>query len=297
MVDIVDYVYICTLKNPIANMSHALPVHYHDELINNGIHTKIVTPAEINSQPVDYAHRDDYYIFGIIIGGHLKCSIDFKEYNLRSGDIHFIRPGQVHRFIDSENFEGWMLMAESSLVDSSYKYIFDEVAVKGIPANVSTSESEELKSLFRIIHERNGNGVDYPVIRNLVSAFIGLLAEKFKKVCGQSTVCNNRQLEIVILLNSHLETDMANSHSPSYYAEKLHISPVYLNEVVKNVTGLSVGSYIRNEIVLRAKRLLYHTDMTIKEIASSLGFEDNAYFTRLFTKATGRSPGKFRRKP
>lgn len=274
-----------------------IPIHCHDQLTDNGIHTKMVTPADISNQPVDYAHRDNYYIFGIVIEGRLTCDIDFKECNLRSGDIHFIRPGQVHRFVYSEAFYGWMLMAESSFVDNAYKYIFDEVSVKGIPANISAAESEELKSLFRIIHGRNGKGMDNLVLRNLVSAFIGLFAEKFQKVCVETPESSRRQLEIVLLLNSQLETELANSHSPSYYADKLHISPVYLNEVVKNVTGLSVGSYIRNEIVLRAKRLLYHTDMTIKEIASSLGFEDNAYFTRLFTNATGRSPVKFRQKP
>lgn len=274
-----------------------IPIHCHDQLTDNGIHTKIVTPADISNQPVDYAHRDNYYIFGIVTEGRLTCDIDFKECNLRSGDIHFIRPGQVHRFVDSEGFCGWMLMAESSLVGSTYKYIFDEVSVKGIPANISAAESEELKSLFQIIHERNGKGIDNLVLRNLVSAFVGLFAEKFQTVCGGTSESSRRQLEIVLLLNSQLETELANSHSPSYYADKLHISPVYLNEVVKNISGLSAGNYIRNEIVLRAKRLLYHTDMTVKEIAFSLGFDDNAYFTRLFTKATGQSPAKFRRKP
>lgn len=81
-----------------------------------------------------------------------------------------------------------------------------------------------------------------------------------------------------------------------HYAAALHISPVYLNEVVKNVTGESVGRYIRNEIVLRAKRMLVYTTRNIGEIACELGFDDYAYFTRLFTKQTGMNPTAYRKK-
>ena len=82
----------------------------------------------------------------------------------------------------------------------------------------------------------------------------------------------------------------------SQYAEKLNISPVYLNEAVKTTTGLSVSECIRNEIVIRAKRLLFHTNMSVKEIALELGYEDWAYFTRMFSKASLLTPTQFRAK-
>jgi AraC-like DNA-binding protein len=47
---------------------------------------------------------------------------------------------------------------------------------------------------------------------------------------------------------------------------------------------------------LRAKRMLIYTSLNIKEIAINLGFDDYAYFTRLFTKATGLSPTSYRKK-
>lgn len=89
---------------------------------------------------------------------------------------------------------------------------------------------------------------------------------------------------------------MHHSRQPSYYASKLHISTVYLNEAVRSVTGMSVSRYIRNEIALQAKRLLIHTNDSVKEIAAALGFDDYAYFSRLFTQAVGVSPTVFRQK-
>lgn len=61
---------------------------------------------------------------------------------------------------------------------------------------------------------------------------------------------------------------------PSQYASEIKISPVYLNEAVKSTTGFSVRNCIQNEIILQAKRLLYYTDLTIKETALKLGYDD-----------------------
>ncbi|HAR37126.1 MAG TPA: AraC family transcriptional regulator, partial [Porphyromonadaceae bacterium] len=71
---------------------------------------------------------------------------------------------------------------------------------------------------------------------------------------------------------------------------------IYLYEAVKQTTGQSVSHYIHNEIVIQAKRLLFYTDRSVKEIALELGYEDYAYFTRLFTKTSKLSPTQFRKK-
>ena len=71
---------------------------------------------------------------------------------------------------------------------------------------------------------------------------------------------------------------------------------MYLNEVVKSVTGVSVSRYIQNELILQAKRMLAYTSLTIREISNHLGIDDYTYFTRLFTKAVGVSPTCYRKK-
>ncbi|KAA6303287.1 MAG: HTH-type transcriptional activator Btr [Candidatus Ordinivivax streblomastigis] len=88
---------------------------------------------------------------------------------------------------------------------------------------------------------------------------------------------------------------MNTQKSPSQYAFLLHISTPYLNESVKSATGFTAGYWIQYEIILEAKRLLFYTDMNIKEISFKLGYEDYSYFTRLFTKIAGASPLQFRK--
>ena len=89
--------------------------------------------------------------------------------------------------------------------------------------------------------------------------------------------------------NLHLEKQA------SRYADALHISTGYLNEIVKATANVSTSLYIRNETVLQSKRLLVYTSLDIGEIAARLGFDDSAYFTRMFTKTAGVSPTLFRK--
>jgi len=74
----------------------------------------------------------------------------------------------------------------------------------------------------------------------------------------------------------------------------LSLSAVYLNECVKNVTGLPVSYHIQHEIIKEAQRLLFYSGNSIKEIGFSLGYEDIQYFHRLFRKMTGFTPLQFR---
>lgn len=82
--------------------------------------------------------------------------------------------------------------------------------------------------------------------------------------------------------------------TPSAYAAALHISAAYLSETVSAQSGFTVHHWIHEQLMLEARRRLYHTDETIKEIAHGLGYEDHAYFSRLFRKKTGLTPQQFR---
>ena len=84
--------------------------------------------------------------------------------------------------------------------------------------------------------------------------------------------------------------------SPSEYADKLNLSTAYLNECVKNTTGYSVSYHIQQRVILEAKRLLYYSDKSVKEIAAELGYDDYPYFSRLFTKIAGITALAFRNK-
>ena len=82
--------------------------------------------------------------------------------------------------------------------------------------------------------------------------------------------------------------------SPATYSNRLNVSLSYLNQSVKSMTGLPVRYWIQQEILVEAKRLLYHTQLNVQQIAYELGYEDAAYFSRFFRRSAGMSALAFR---
>lgn len=274
-----------------------IPVHKVIQQSDFGIFLKEVSPSS-TKQPVEYAHRDDYYIFGIVSSGNCCVSIDFKDYPLTENEIIYTQPNQVHRIADAGNVKAFLLFVDGVFIDPSEKQILSEYALSLAPFRIDHVRLSELIQILTIIGRRIkslDNEDSKRIIQNLSRAAVGIITETLRGTIRQQAK-NKRHVEITLAFKELLSREHRLDRKPSYYAELLHISSVYLNEVVKDITGISVSQYIQYERMLRAKRMLIYTSLHIREIAFHLGFEDHAYFTRLFTKTTGINPVAYRKK-
>ena len=80
----------------------------------------------------------------------------------------------------------------------------------------------------------------------------------------------------------------------SDYARNLAVTPTHLSRVTRAATGLSASRLIEERIIREARRNLVYTNLPISTIAYELGYDDPAYFSRVFSRATGMSPRAFR---
>ena len=80
----------------------------------------------------------------------------------------------------------------------------------------------------------------------------------------------------------------------AFYADKLNITPNYLNIISKRNIGTTAKEQINIQISLVVKMLLDTTDLTVKEIAERLHYDDPSYLCRVFRKQTGLSPVQYR---
>jgi len=115
-----------------------------------------------------------------------------------------------------------------------------------------------------------------------------LYTEQFKTTDGLP----DRQLLIKYL--AKINDEFKETHEVAAYADMLNISAGHLSEVVKEQSGRSAIAHIHDRIVLEAKRLLFHTERSIKEISFQLGFGDASYFNRFFKRITGSTPLEYR---
>ncbi len=80
----------------------------------------------------------------------------------------------------------------------------------------------------------------------------------------------------------------------SDYANALSINPTHLNRVTRAATGDTASHLILNRLIREARRNLVYTNLPVSKIAYALGFDDPAYFSRVYAAATGLSPRAFR---
>ena len=276
-----------------------LPLHKASQYSEYGVVLHHFDSHGISHAPVCYAHQDDYYVLGLLTQGMACGIIDFKELQLTAGDVFLIQPGQVHRFVSSESAEGWLLIADSKFVGAEEKCVFDNFSLSTSSFKIDEMRKEELREIAVLLEHRVKESKEQQsnaVVAHLMKAFIAVIAEAVQEHNSLQTFLTSRHVEIVLSFRKLLMEHLSKNRQPSYYASLLNISTVYLNEVVKKVTGMSTALYIKGEVVLQAKRLLCNTTLSVKQIADRLGFDDEAYFSRLFSKATGVSPVAFRQK-
>ena len=274
-----------------------IPIHRAAQQSDFGIFAKELSPDSPN-RSIDYTHRDDYYIFAIIESGTCTVSVDFKACHLSAGDGICVQPYQIHRVIDTGNAKAFLLFIDGAFIDTPTQHTIAEYALSPVPFHISDIQYPELIQLFSMILRRIDEQDDNKpktVLQNLSCAVVGIIADSMREIIGQKSK-NKRHLEITLAFKELFSEEKQINRNVSYYAEALHISSVYLNEVIKDITGTSVSKYLQNELMLRAKRMLVYTPLRVSEISVQLGIDDCAYFTRLFTKAVGMSPTCFRKK-
>lgn len=278
----------------------SIPQHRIVQRSDIGIYIRRI--EEVSACPPDAGsdHRDDFYIFGVLTDGSGEGVIDFVGQHLAAGDVFVVLPGQVHRFVSEYNAAGWILLVDSGYVNEDMKRILEDFSLCASSLGIDRRRQTELDQIAGMIASRVGRMPDKPTkstLRCLVEAFVDIIAETIYYECSTwRNRSSRRRIEIVLALRHLLSEHIVSNRQPSYYASLLNISTVYLNEVVKDVTGMSTAAYIQNAIILRAKRLLINTRLSVKEIAYTLGFDDCAYFSRMFTHVAAMPPSVFRQR-
>ncbi|WP_312286712.1 helix-turn-helix domain-containing protein [Chryseobacterium gleum] len=246
--------------------------------------------------------RTDIKIFFIPAGYEL--TVDFNHYKTQKPSLFFLT--NQHLSIQKGKEESILLFYNR---DFYCIQIHDkEVACDGllfhnvfeIPfVELDHSETALIKSLFQNIQDelewKDSSAEE--MIRTYVKQIIIRATRKWKKqnLDNDSFRIPGSELDIFRDFSRLLEIHFREKHNVADYAELLHMAPKTLTHKFKHLNLESPNQFIINRILLEAKRLLFYTDKPVKEIAYDLGYEDPAYFNRLFTNKTGNTPANFKK--
>jgi AraC family transcriptional activator of pobA len=245
-------------------------------------------------------HRKDYYMLVFVTEGTSSHWVDMVQYTLKANTVYFTVPHQVQ-----VKEQGSPLIAKMICFTEEFLAIEENELLRQLPIIKNLHNGHELnlkpddltfvndllnKMFAEYNHKQDWrNGMILAYLRVLLIYMSRLYNEQF----GTEEFADDR-----VLLNKFrtlIEHHHKELHDVAAYAGMLHISAGHLSEVVKQQSGKTAIEHIHERLILEAKRLLFHTESSIKEIAFELGFEDASYFNRFFKRLSDQTPVLFRK--
>lgn len=244
-------------------------------------------------------HRHNFYSFIYVSSGTGNHMIDFKAYDLKPGRLFLISPGQVHRWGILKNVSGYVLLFNDSFMALSKgrKLMSAWPLFRSHQPNFLDLSAAERKSWieeFLFIEDEVRQRDDFT--RDALFYSVSSLLVRASRLVAMAGLKKNKTgiADLLFQFQELIEKKFQTLKTPREYAAIMNITPNYLNAVCKKKSGKSAGDLIRQRVLLEAKRLLAHTELSVAEIAFQLGFKDNSYFGRYFKKHTTKTPESFR---
>ncbi|SPF79577.1 helix-turn-helix domain-containing protein [Pseudoprimorskyibacter insulae] len=130
------------------------------------------------------------------------------------------------------------------------------------------------------------------VLRSLTGLLLGQIA---RDLAGDQSPAEQGQ-DLLARFQSLLEKHYRDHWTVADYAKALAKTPTHLSRLTRTATGQPATALIEERLIREARRNLVYTNLPVSTIAYELGFKDPAYFSRVFTRATGMPPSAFRSK-
>ena len=243
------------------------------------------------------------FAFTLVDRGWMKIRYNNRELLFHPNDLYTYSPGlPVTVIATSNDFHGYSLFSdEHAAIEAPTVHDLVHIAYLPIvqlhePKQTLASDAAQhliLKMREIISYLQSDHIYKGEVLRMLYAVFLLDLQN------AQSNAIVHRQTpqrveEIFIGFIRLLPRHFAEHHDIPFYASALHISPVYLSRVVRQVTGRTVVDYINQMLLMEASFLLRNSQLSITQIADRLHFADTPSFSKFFLRLKGQSPRAYR---
>jgi AraC-like DNA-binding protein len=247
-------------------------------------------------------------LYTITIKDGAKCSAKYgwREYDFKKGLINFFAPSQIHSWNekpDQSHTWGWSLAFHPDFIRkyplgtkiNTLKFFSYEV---NEALHISDAERLQIDTIMQNIQTEDKRSIDEYSQDIIVSQLDVLLNYAKRFYTRQFRTRNSVESDVITrfesILCKHFSQENDKLISASEIASELAMSADYLSDLLRSLTGMSVQQHIHNHLIEKAKNLLLTTNLSISEIAYTLGFEYPQYFNRLFKNKTGQTPLEFR---
>jgi len=220
-----------------------------------------------------------------------------NDFEVKGDWIYLIPPYRVHQ-LNKAGKNGELISFKREILEEEDKeFLLDIFKIFNVQGEFSCLRlerpaAEELGGIYELLIGEYQKGRENLII---VKAMLKVFLLKLIKVKEQEFTGHDIQQKRVYEFLMLLEGNYLQVRNIDFYAGKLDISSKRLNQILKDKLGKTGTQIIHDRIILEAKRLIIHSEHTIKEIAYQLGFSDRPYFSRFFKKQTAQTAEEFQK--
>lgn len=232
--------------------------------------------------------------------GHACISVNLIEYDASPHSLIVIPPGSIIQLVSiTDNYNFQMIAADSKYIQISKKEDFFEYYLNSRQEIVIPLNEEEWNQAIKYFSIMWDTVQEVPyrreVIQNLLTALLYNVAYIRKTKLNTAIHQLSRQDELY-----HRFIDLVNKHSKNertvgFYADKLCLTPRYLNTLIRKVSQQTVMDWINQSITLEAQVLLKHSNLLVYQIADELHFTNPSFFCKFFKRMTGMTPQEYQK--
>lgn len=259
-------------------------------------HCNLPNPFMLNFYKIAYKPK---------LRGKFKYGQSFYDFD--EGGLMFASPNQVGASLDdSGDHSGYTLFLHSDflltypLANKIKKFgFFSYTANEAL--YLSDKEKTTIISIFKIIDDELQSRIDdfsQDVIISQIEALLNYSNRFYKRqFITRKSVNNDLLQKMEEILDSYFNNPallIQGIPTVQFLSEKINVSPSYLSDMLRNLTGNNAQQHIHEKLIEKAKEKLSTSNLSISEIAYELGFEHPQSFSRLFKTKTKLTPLEFR---
>ncbi|AZB35625.1 helix-turn-helix domain-containing protein [Chryseobacterium bernardetii] len=261
---------------------------------------------DLDENSYKYPFRTDNCAIMLITEGEGSMQINFEQINIKKDDLIIITPNSIlHPASKGSYVRAKGIVFNDSFVQKNIRHMnyINEViffSERNTPIlHPGFNERETLGFLIDKIGlaEAQDSYYSKDMINHYFNALLLELMVLYR--CSDVRIIDPKTSRKKDLLNQFLV--LLSEHSKKertveFYAEKLFVTPSYLTRIVKEASGESTRNIITNSVIIEARDMLLHSNLSITQIADKLNFSDQSFFGKFFKKKMKMSPKMFRTK-
>ncbi len=260
-----------------------------------------IAPIPVVGEQANYKHAPHRHAhlhqMVWLSAGYTEITIDETPHPLGAGTLYLIPAGVVHGSTFSRQLDGFVVHFSPDFLLSGAGLTGGAAGLPGggFLAVHFTGAAGRIQGLLASIEAEFQQAS--PEKNELIRHYLHIVLLEMQREAGLVRAGRHDQASSIFPARfvALVEQHYATKKQVSDYAELLHITPDYLNELVKRTTGRTAGQLIRDRVILEAKRRFLFSEETVSEVAHALNYDDVSYFWRLFKKYVNLSPTEFKK--